>query len=650
MPATFENGNYRMGKRVLVVAEEVGLRATLARALQLAGYAVELAEDLNRALAVTRRGKIAAAIVALGPGSAGSARTRELRAIVPRMIVLADSTDEVVRPPRSLLTADAILLRPFDDQELLARLAQLVATPAREGDETEPAILCFEGRRLDLAGRAFVDVEGLETPLTRTESALLAAFVRNPCRGMSRDQLCRAGLGRGAESYDRNVDVLIGRLRRKIEPDPRAPRFILTVPGAGYKFAAQPHSTAGSGRPLREPHSEPERRQVTVLSCGLAGATAIAISFDLEDAGRAIRSFQDACTATITRMGGSIARLSGDEILAVFGYPQAHEDDAERAVHAGFDLMARVGQLLSTSGVPLQVQVGVATGLALVGGEQGIVGEPPAVAARLRIVAPPNSVIVTAGTRKLLGGGFVCENSGLHELAGVSDRAAAFRVTGRRAVKSRFEARRKERLTRLVGRQRELQQLLALWRRAKGGKGQVALLCGEAGIGKSRICEALLDRIAEEPHIAIRYQCSAHYANSPFHPVISQLEQLARFEPEDTPDVKLEKLEGVLPEAGAATLADAVFYASLLSIPADGRYPSPGLTPQRQKDLTITALIRQVLGLAHRHPLIIKLADAHWIDSSTLELLDRIIASITTASVLERYPNGLNRLGDSRIG
>ncbi len=634
MPATFENGNYRMGKRVLVVAEEVGLRATLARVLQLAGYDVELAEDFNRALALTARGKIAAAIVAQGPGSAGSARTRELRAIVPRMIVLADPTDEVVRPPRSLLTADAILLRPFDNQELLARLAQLVATPASEGDETEPAIVCFEGRRLDLAGRAFVDDDGRETPLTRAESALLAAFVRNPCRVMSRDQLCRAGLGRGAESYDRNVDVLVGRLRRKIEPDPRAPRFILTVPGAGYKFAAQPHSTAGSGRPLREPHSEPERRQVTVLSCGLAGATAIAISFDLEDAGRAIRSFQDACTATITRMGGSIARLSGDEILAMFGYPQAHEDDAERAVHAGFDLIARVGQLLSPSGVPLQVQVGMATGLALVGGEQGIVGEPPAVAARLRIVAPPNSAIVTAGTRRLLGGVFVCEYSGLHEFAGVPERVAAFRVTGRRAVKSRFEARRTEKLTRLVGRQHELQQLLALWERAKGGKGQVALLCGEAGIGKSRVCEALLDRIAEEPHIAIRYQCSPHYANSPLHPVISELEQLARFEPGDTPDIKLDKLEGVLSEGGAATLADAVLYAALLSIPTDGRYPSPGLTPQRQKDLTIAALIRQVLGLAHRKPLIIKIADAHWIDSSTLELLDRIIASVTTASVL----------------
>jgi len=598
--------------------------------------------------------------VAPGSDPAGSAITRELRALVPRMIVLADSREEVVR----LCAADAILLGPLDEEELLARLTQVMASPASAGDETGPAIVCFDGRKLDLAGRASVDVDGREVPLTRAESALLAAFVRNPRRVLSRDQLCRAALGRGAETYDRTVDVLVGRLRRKIEPDPKAPRFILTVSGAGYKFAAKPHSAEGSSGPRRAtnleerteaeprsldrlgsgeaaparapdagillPHSEAETRQVTVLSCGLAGATAVAINFDLEDAGRAIRTFQDGCTAAITHMGGSIARLMGDEILAVFGYPQAHEDDAERAVHAGFELIARVSELVSPSGKPLQAQVGIATGLALVGGGQGIVGEPPAVAARLRIAAPPNSVIVTAGTRKLLGGVFVCEDTGLHEL----DLAAAFRVTGRRAVKSRFEARRKERLTRLVGRQHELQQLLALWRRAKGGKGQVALLCGEAGIGKSRICEALLDRIAEEPHIAIHYQCSSHYTNSPLHPVISQLEQLARFDPGDTPDVKLDKLERVLSEAGAATLADAVFYAALLSIPTDGRYPSLGLTPARQKDLTIAALVRQVLGLARGQPLIIKLADAHWIDSSTLELFDRIIASITTASVL----------------
>ena len=652
-----------MSKTILVVAPGLAVRAKIARAVQAAGYMVELAADRKRSLTLAAREKIEAAIVTWGSDTAGAATIRELRAIVPRMIVLADHLgDEVVLSARSL-SADAILFGPFDEREFLIRLAEVMVSPTSPCDEIGTPILHFEGCRLDLAGRAFVDADGREALLTRGESALLATFVRNPRQVLSRDLLSRAVLGRGAESYDRTVDVLVGRLRRKIEPEPRAPRFILTVSGAGYKFAVQSHSP-GSGRPLPvsnveepaeanprtcdplgsghgvpaiapiHPHSEPETRQVTVLSCAPASARAIAIGFDLEDEGRAIRSFQVACTVAITNMGGSITRLYGDEILALFGYPHAQEDDGERAVHAAFDLIARVGQLRSPSGEPLRAQVGVATGLALVGGEQGIVGGPPAVATRLRIVAPPNSTIVNADTRRLLGGEFVCGYSGLQDIAGVSERVAAFRVTGRRAVKSRFEARRMWKLTRLVGRQQELQQLVALWELAKKGKGQVALLCGEAGIGKSRICEVLLDRISEEPHIAIRYQCSPHFASSPFHPVISELEQRARFERGDMPDIKLDKLEGALSEVGTATLADAVSYAALLSIPTDGRYPFLDLTPQRRKELTITAFIRQIVELAHKKPLIIKLADAHWIDSSTLELVDRIVASITTASVL----------------
>jgi predicted ATPase len=173
-----------------------------------------------------------------------------------------------------------------------------------------------------------------------------------------------------------------------------------------------------------------------------------------------------------------------------------------------------------------------------------------------------------------------------------------------------------------------------LWERTKRGKGQVALLCGEAGIGKSRVIESWLDRIADEPHITIRYQCSPHHTNSPFYPIINRLEHAAHFEREDTPDVKLRKLEAVLSQAGAATLADTPFYATLLSIPPDGFYSSPpDLTPQRRRDLTIAALLRQVLGLALARPVVIVLADAHWIDSSTLELLGRCIASIKTARV-----------------
>ena len=383
---------------------------------------------------------------------------------------------------------------------------------------------------------------------------------------------------------------------------------------------------------IASPHCEPERRQVTVLSCGLVGSAALAVDFDPEDLGSTVRRFQDICTTVITQWGGVVINSVGDEILALFGYPNGHEDDAERAVHAGLDLVAKIGDL-SPSGGRLQARIAMATGVVLIGGNQTVIGEAVIMAARLRNMTPPNSVAVSASTRKLLGSVFVCDNLELGEFEGFSEPVT---LTGsqeneRSRADSPPESRGK--LTQLVGRQGELQQMSALWERTKNGKGQVALLCGEAGIGKSRLCEEWLDRITDEPHPTIRYQCSPHHTNSPFYPVINQLEHAAGFEREDPPDVKLRKLTAVLSQAGAATLADIPFYAALLSIPADGFYSLPDLTPQRQRDLTIAALLRQVLGLALARPVVIVLADAHWIDSSTLELLSRFIASIKTARV-----------------
>jgi len=209
----------------------------------------------------------------------------------------------------------------------------------------------------------------------------------------------------------------------------------------------------------------------------------------------------------------------------------------------------------------------------------------------------------------------------------------AYRITGKRAIKSRFAAKTMGKLTQLVGRQHELQQISTLWERTKEGKGQVALLCGEAGIGKSRVCEEWLDSISDEPHITIRNQCSAHHTNSPFYPVIKQLEHAARFERENTPDAKLSKLEGLLSQAGTAALADVPFIAALLSLPADEFCSLRDLTPRRQRDLTIAALLRQILGLALTRPVVVELSDAHWVDSSTLELFTRCIAEIKKARV-----------------
>ena len=474
--------------------------------------------------------------------------------------------------------------------------------------------------------------------LTRAETELLMELARSPGQILSRDKLRHAVAGRVAtpldrsmDPFDRSIDMLVARLRRKIEPNPEVPRFLVTVQGVGYKLMAR--AASADARPSGAKPTEPERRQITALSCNLVGAMEFAVNFDPEDLNRVTKSFQDAGVAAITRMGGTIATVTPDQILAFFGYPEAHEDDAERAVSAGLDAVAKIGQFLSPRGEPLQARVGIATGLVLASQKEAV-GEPSVIATGVCDIAPPNSVVITASTRRLLSGAFACENSEPNVLPGMSKPVNACRVTGKRPTAGRFKAKHSNKITRLVGRDQELHQLLALWERAKCGEGQVALVCGEAGIGKSHLCEFFLGRIGEEPHATLRYQCSPHHLNSPFFPVISQLEHAMGFEQMDRPELKLEKLKASLSQAVEPTDEDIFLYAELLSTATPERERSLNLTPQRHKDLTIAALSRHLQYLAEKQPLIIVLADAHWIDSSTLELVNRIIPLIKTTRVL----------------
>jgi class 3 adenylate cyclase/tetratricopeptide (TPR) repeat protein len=602
--------------------------------LQSAGYGAELAENPKRALELAGRKDIQAAIVVDSPDLVRLGQ--ELCEKIPATILLGHRTDDGVS------LEDAL-----DGQKLLDLLGQPAASPGSTGDETVPARIKIGDCELDLAGHTFVDGSGGEVQLTRAETALLTAFVESPRRVLSRDQLRYAVAGRGAEPYDRSVDMLVARVRRKIEPNPKAPRFILSVPGVGYKFDVRPESAADGepnqssrgetilpagtpGQGSAAPHSESQRRQLTVLACRLVGSTALAVNLDPEDFGDAIRRFQDICTSVITHWGGAVLNFVGDEILASFGYPKGHEDDAERAVLAGLDLVERIGEVRSQSGDAMQVRVGIATGLVLVGENQPAIGDAVIMAARLRNITPANSVTVTASTRKLLGDLFVYADS---KFEGVSGPEATYQVTGKQAIEMRLLADQTGKLTQFVGRQHELQQLSLLWERAKAGKGQVALLCGEPGIGKSRVTRTWSNLIADEPHILMRYQCSPHHTNSAFYPIVNHLERAAHFEREDTPEVKLRKLEALLSQAGAATPADTRLYAALLSIPTDKFHSSPVLTPQRQRELTIAAMLRQLRDLALTRPVAMVVADAHWIDTSTLELLSRCIASIKAARV-----------------
>src|SRR5262245_281453 len=398
------SSNARIGMRscILVVAQQIELRARIACVLRSAGYAVELAESEKRALEVASGGQIEAAIVVPSTDLAGL--ERELRDKVPRTIVLGHPTHEVMRQDHSprgrdaLSTQDALSVQALDEQKLLDQLGRPPASPGSAGGESPPPpVLKIKDCKLDLCDHTFVDGNGREVHLTRAETALLTAFVGNPCRVLSRDQLRLAVVGHGAEPHDRNIDMLIARLRRKIESDPKSPQFILTVPGLGYKFAARPQSgengqsvpamdlerqkdaqslwlnqpglgevkaTAASGQ-VGSPHCELETRQVTALSCALVGLIALA-GLEPEDLACVVQRFQEICTTVIKKWGGVVSNSVGDEILALFGYPQANEDDADRAVNAGLDLLADVSELLSPSAEPLQARIAIATGLALV--------------------------------------------------------------------------------------------------------------------------------------------------------------------------------------------------------------------------------------------------------------------------------------------
>jgi class 3 adenylate cyclase/predicted ATPase len=396
----------------------------------------------------------------------------------------------------------------------------------------------------------------------------------------------------------------------------------------------------------RDPYTpEAERRQLTVMFCDLVDSTALSGHLDPEDLREVVRSYQQTSAEVIQRYDGYIAQYLGDGLLVYFGYPHAHEDDAQRAVRAGLGIIASLGdlntRLTQEHQICLAVRVGVHTGLVVVGEiggdgrqEQLALGETPNIAARLEGLAAPNTVVISPSTRRLVRGMFDLEDLGVHSLRGIADPMSIDRVQGERALESRFEAVTETGLTPLVGRDEELGLLLRHWTQAKASTGQVVLLCGEPGIGKSRIVQTLGEHLADEPHIRLRYQCSPYYANSAFYPIIMQLERAAQFARYDTPEQKLTKLEDLLAQS-TDQVADVVpLFAAMLSIPTGGRYPPLTLNPQRQKTKTIEALVDQLVGLAHQQPVLFLFEDAHWSDPTSLEALDHLIRRVSDVRAL----------------
>jgi class 3 adenylate cyclase len=382
-----------------------------------------------------------------------------------------------------------------------------------------------------------------------------------------------------------------------------------------------------------------ERRSVTVMFSDLVGSTALSARMDPEDLREIISAYQNCVAESVRRFGGFVAKYMGDGVLVYFGYPQAHEDDAERAVRAGLELVAAVSNLKTHA--PLETRVGIGTGLVVVGDligsgasqEQAIVGETPNLAARLQGIAEPNTVLIAEGTRKLLGNLFELQDLGAKALKGIPAPAHAWMVLRPSSVESRFEALHGKDLTELVAREQELELLLGQWCNAKAGDGQVVLLNGEAGIGKSRLTVALMERITVEPHTRLRYFCSPQHIDSALHPIIEQMERAAGFGRADGPSTRLDKLEAVLARTGPQ-VEDIALFAEMLSIPNDGRYPALDLVPQKRRQRTLDALVAQVASLAGRQPVLLIFEDVHWIDPTSLDALGRLVDQVRTLPVL----------------
>lgn len=420
------------------------------------------------------------------------------------------------------------------------------------------------------------------------------------------------------------------------------------------------HATAGEAGNVPTPTAgAAERRQLTVMFVDLVGSTALAGQLDPEDMRELIHGYQNTVAGEIARFEGHVAQFLGDGVLAYFGWPRAHEDDAERALCAGLAVTAATARLQTPAGVRLQTRTGIATGLVVVGDliDEGIgqrhavVGETPNLAARLQALAEPGTVVIAATTRQLAGDLFVLRDLGPQVLKGVSEPTAAYAVVAERTLGSRYAARHPGAVSVLVGRERELTRLTDAWHQSGASNGRAMLLTGEPGIGKSRITEALIESVRAEPHVLLRIQCSPYHVDSPLYPVIQHLRLAADLGDSLGDAERLSRLVTLLSRAGDDTGAAVPLIAALLGIDPGPQYAPDTLRPQQRRDRTLAMLVDQLVGLARLKPVLWVIEDAHWIDPTTLELIElalgriratRVLALVTTrpgpVGSLDRHP------------
>lgn len=440
------------------------------------------------------------------------------------------------------------------------------------------------------------------------------------------------GLSQYAETFQAN-DVSISVLPSLTESDLTGLGVSLGHRKLILQAAQQIESSPLSVETLT---AEGERRQVTVLYCDLVGSTALSNTLDPEVYRALLSRYHESAIASIQRFDGYVQQIQGDGVVAYFGYPIAHEQDAERAIRAGLSIIDTLAKL---DFVPaLQVRIGVASGLVVashvLSPNKTAVGETPNLAQRLQTVAHPNEITVSARTRALAGGSFEFEDHGVHELKGIAAPTQVWRVVSTSQLQTRFETATRAGITPLVGRDQELSLLVDCWATSRKGEGQVVLINGEPGIGKSRMLRAFRDRFGGEIQAALSFQCSPYYNNTALYPIIDHLERTMGFERDDSAETKLDKLESRLVAELKCPKQDCNFIARALSIPCDERYGQLNMTPQRQKDETLRALVDTVATIAQQHATVMLMEDVHWIDPTTIEILDQLIKRSRTLPLL----------------
>jgi TOMM system kinase/cyclase fusion protein len=451
-------------------------------------------------------------------------------------------------------------------------------------------------------------------------------------------------------------------------------RLVRTCPGCGHEVSPRANFCPECGSRLTEASSglsqtdrqreaqtaqieplpaergtaEAERRQLTVLFCDLVESTALAGRLDPEELREIVRAYQATCAEVIQRFDGHIAQYLGDGLLVYFGYPRAHEDDARRAIHTGLGMVEAIGtlntRLAQNKSIRLAVRVGIHTGLVVVGEVGGsgrqerlALGETPNVAARIQGIAAPDTVVVSAATFHLVQGVFSAEDIGTHMLKGVATPVQVYRVLGENGSLSRLDVAVTRGLTPLVGRELEVTLLLERWAQVREGVGQVVVLNGEPGIGKSRLVEMLKEHVAEEPHMRLECRCSPYHQHSALYPVIDLLQRALTLAREDAPEIKVQRLETSLLRYHIDLQDTVPFFTSLLSLPLPERYAPLALTPQRQRQKTLEALLAMVLELAARQPVLFIVEDLHWIDPSTLEFLTLLVDQGPTSRIFTLF-------------